>query len=584
MNVLRDRLRQSSPKLYEALEKSWEVAWENWFPAITPQKDSFNSYPHIRNAEMYLNKFVQVYEAKTGKINGLFSDLETYVILSSILLHDIGRSIPSGFHWEESQKLIEEHWPLLGIPCYELAHSIGKICAAHDFRRPEQKAFNLDSLTTITVDPYGIIKEREMGALLILCDHLDTSVNRVIADFLMEKDRESVGAFRSKIRGVDIDFNGGLIKIVLGEKWGDKSDNKYRYSRKQLQQVEITLNKDCFELNSENPAKVKNSLEPYLAKTIPNTIREFIKTINLNVEKDKFPVDDSSIGKLLKSVPEPIKFGTIYKNIWSKYKPTVIDLLLACQCLYANKDKEKPDYVDSFKKAALKEENEKSFRDGFKSLKTISPELQFLIRIFAERWVNRSDGSSYDKKSIPAIPKPLILSMLLGNTRENVESLISITETLQSMGLPILGWCVEYKGHLYNFCGEETYEPIFSRDFLSATLKSMWELSTQIFGANKLSFEALASHLREPNIVKVKRAVRRLNVITQRESSESQAFWISDEYWRWKVKNRRVETTQEKSQSRMHPATMDDSGCKFYRKKDIEEYLKKLGDPNGGLK
>ena len=61
MNVLREQLRSQSPELNAALERSWEVAFDEWLPAVSPSKDSFNSYPHIRNLENYLTKLVVVH-------------------------------------------------------------------------------------------------------------------------------------------------------------------------------------------------------------------------------------------------------------------------------------------------------------------------------------------------------------------------------------------------------------------------------------------------------------------------------------------------------------------------------------------
>jgi hypothetical protein len=587
MNTLRNRLRQTSPMLYESLEKSWEIAWENWFPAISPQKGSYNSYPHIRNLEIYLNKLVLAYESKTGNTNSLISDLEIYVILSCILLHDIGRAIPSGFHWEESRNVIEEHWAILGIPSYELALSIGKICAAHDFR-PEKKNYDLDSLTTIVIDPYGKIREREIGALLILCDHLDGSVNRVIAEFLLREERDSIGAFRSKIRGVDIDLNGGLIKVVLGDKWQDDECNNNPPANMEL--IEFSLNDKLFDIDRIRTKPM--GIEDYLSEDIPAETREYLKNVRLSDNNGKFTVKKSSIIiNLLKTEEKP----DIYNSIWKdEYNFGILDFLVANKVIYVNRVKQKPGYVEKFLGSDFSDDNdsiEKQFLQknnllGKKKFgKNISTEIKYLATIFAERWKSRKKKSTYsnDSQKNAEIPKPFILATLLGNTRENVQTLLMITEILQSMGLPISGWCIEYNDHLYNWKGQETYEPIFSKEFLIETLKAMWELSTRIFGANKLSYESLSSHLREPDIIKVKRAVKRINIISTDQGSdsrESDAFWISENYWRWNVSNRNREPENRKSDVKLN----ENNSCKFEKYGDLKDKLEKIKSPDGGLK
>jgi hypothetical protein len=91
MQLLRKILRDSIPELADALERSWTIALDEWLAAIAPQLDSFNAYPHLRNHEKHLERIWLAYQKHHGtSARPLLSPIEIYVMLSSILFHDIG--------------------------------------------------------------------------------------------------------------------------------------------------------------------------------------------------------------------------------------------------------------------------------------------------------------------------------------------------------------------------------------------------------------------------------------------------------------------------------------------------------------
>ena len=49
--MLRERLRELSPSLHAALQRSWEIALDTWLHIIGMHLGSTNSYPHLRNVE-----------------------------------------------------------------------------------------------------------------------------------------------------------------------------------------------------------------------------------------------------------------------------------------------------------------------------------------------------------------------------------------------------------------------------------------------------------------------------------------------------------------------------------------------------
>jgi hypothetical protein len=460
MNPLRERLRSESPALYAALERSWEVAFEEWLSAVNLNNDSFNSYPHIRNLENYLDKLMVAWKRCHSTSSEPFSPLETYVLLVSILLHDIGRTKVSNGHGKESRKLVIGNWPLLGIPSEELALTIGKICEFHD-EAPLSAQSQLPSLSTVVIDPYGTIRERELAATLTLLDHMDASFRRTVADFI-KPEKDTVGAFRKRIRGVDIDLEGGLVKVVLGDGWGVSEPSglsaEFSFDRDAVSEAKLRLAPPDFmqAVSQTSPSKPRLIISDNLIRTWSTS---------------RHDAQGSDPGIL-----------TVFKgsNISSRPFLSSTEYLLQNSLLRVN----------------LKSAN----------LPPPPP---------------------------PPLPLPrdrLLLAVILGDTRANCEALAPIVDVLSSLGMPLRGWCVEYREHIYNWKGFETFEPSLSKAMLKRTLYAAWGLSTQIFAAGELAYGTLAAELREPNVNRVKMAMRRLRIL-----SDESPLWLSEDGWRWMV-------------------------------------------------
>ena len=115
--------------------------------------------------------------------------------------------------------------------------------------------------------------------------------------------------------------------------------------------------------------------------------------------------------------------------------------------------------------------------------------------------------------------------------KKNFFDLYERCEFLSRLGIYINSWLLYHKGHLYNFLGEETYEPIYSKDYLKNVAKSMWKLSTKIFGAANFSYLTLASVVGDTDVEKVKRAVKRISIIADNEYKN--IIWYDEQNWRW---------------------------------------------------
>ncbi|MBN1131130.1 MAG: hypothetical protein JXA71_19225 [Chitinispirillaceae bacterium] len=432
-----------------------------------------------------------------------------------------------------------------------------------------------------------------MGAVLILIDHIDGSIIRVMPDFIQE-DKEVIGKFRRKIRGIDIDLDGGLIKVVLGEHWEPSPGTGYHLSPGLI----WSINEDLLEVKN---ATFNNALPlaDYLKKdstAYPEDLKSAFNAITLSgPESNTFTVSKASIKKQWKKKYTTVKQRTLFQMIFKGRTPNFLKMLLAWRLLFVDREKRKDkDWTD--RKNPLIELKKASSNNGptgdlnrqirLLKWKRLTLKMKYLVWLFSKRIKARKPAppSSPPKaKNVSArIPDNILLAIVLGNTLENAVTLREVKEILQSIDLPLFGWCVEYKDRLYNWKGEETYEPIFSREFLKRTLDDMWFLSSRIFGANKLSYESLASQMREPDLLKVKSAVKRLWILSssfpekpaapttgdlKKELADGSVFWISDGYWRWSIKNR----------DQRHEV------CTDANVDTMKTILENLGDPNGGI-
>jgi hypothetical protein len=462
MNPLREHLKSHLPELYAALERSWKVAFDEWLPAVPPNSDSFNSYPHVRNLENYLHKLVVAHERRMPGAT-LFSVLELYVLLVCILLHDIGKagdrpkstesSKRTDEHDKRSEAIIKENWSHLGIPNRSLAHSVARICGVHS-ARPENLRKELADLSTIVVDPYGQIRERALAAVLILIDHMDTTGLRTVADYLKEGDFSApdikpLGAFRKKIRGVDIDLDGGLVKVVLDDDW-------------QLSEGSSSV---WIEAIRKEPRR--NPPHPLSL--------EFLKAL-----RKELGVPHDGLCRILSA--------DVAKR--------------AAECLA--------------QPMALGEN-----------------EMTWLTTDLSDFRISPLRRKPNGRKAVQFVQDRILLAILMRDTRTNHRVLEPISDILTGIDLPLLGWRIEYKERLFEWNGQESFEPVLSLDRIEGTLRKAWSLSTEIFAAGKLAYSTLAAELGQPCPRRVRMALNRLNLIASAELNGSGPFGLSDTEWYW---------------------------------------------------
>jgi hypothetical protein len=581
MFILRDRLKESQPELYAALERSWMIANDEWLPAVSPSSDSYNSYPHLRNMENYLEQILSEYETIRGSaVPPLLSPVELYVTLSAILFHDIGRLFGSTGHGEKSRRIIMKDFAKLGIPSEGFARVLADIAKAHDLSPSNCEEWLRLHLSAVTISPYREIRQRLCAVLLILVDHLDGAFTRVVPEYARPTDSyEVVGAFRRMVRGVTVDLQAQMVKVVL-------SDDLNKHKPPEEGQTYIDkigdfdfipnismLSREALCIEKKTPGRSKDvnfGMKEGIDDAMQKVLLELFRALKPKFD-DKSPDGDLGItvdsndemmanvldlldfpeGKYLREGnqnPLYSDFGLDSPEPHSRLWLVARGLLLARRrkihrSLQNAVKNLQLQWTELKKKESNRSRSEKSefFRElhalKLKDLRGKLSRLSSLIKYGIWSHPLAAMDPSAKPKSWPP---ELLLAIVLGNTWENKEALEPIGGILSAVGAPIKAWLLESDEHLYNRWGQETYEPIFHRGYLLDIARAMWKLSITVFAHSTFSYHTLAAQLRDPDVERVRRAVRRISIVSSpKDGTESECpIWAGQTQWRWIVKPR----------------------------------------------
>lgn len=467
--LLRNRLKEKDPSLYQVLEKCWQIAVSEWLPAIKHDQGSLNSYPHMRNVERYLDMIIGAYESYPESRMVPLSPAETYLLLSSALFHDVGRAY-AGDHEKVGYHRIPERFANYGIPSYEFARTIATICLYH-----EKPVSARAALTTTVIDPYGEIRERFLAALLTLADMMDNAYSRVLPPYCFSDiDAIGKGLMRRFIRGVYIDPEAQMVRTVLVM----QNTTPRGYAQEHGLHFKIAL------------ATSKGGKDP--TRQTRNRLKQ------LGIPDTEIPVEKR---RQLQGVEECLRERVKQEEKWADVSDglpllfdealgttPVLSQLLAKGLLRVQKPTHKDNVI--------------------------------------------SDTIALSRHALSAIVFPSI--------SDNCEKLDLIRDDLAASGVFVSTFVVEKGEHLYNHRLEETYEPIFDPSYLESVVDGMWELSTQIFGESRFTYIDLASHIGEPDVDRVKRAVRRIALAAQSHMEETSdrmqnPITAALSYWVWNV-------------------------------------------------
>jgi hypothetical protein len=562
MGVLRKRLAEAAPELHEALERSWRIALEEWLPAVSKQSDSFNSYPHLRNLEEHLDQVVTGFETlpvSRGRLS--LRPAELYVLMAAVLFHDFGKARESRDHGKGSHDSILNDYAHLGIPSRELARCIAKICWAH----APSRGFDEQELYDTVIDPYGEIRQRPLRALLVLGDHMDGAYTRVLPDYVKEAGQlDPVGLFRNAVRGVHADCEAQMVRVVLadmgmrpnaGEEPVPEEQVKYDFalensaddrnqagSRVPLQEWGLGL-EDTDVLRAgrmkrkraeEDQAEAHRHGGGGKQTRVDRPSNEWIGTF---LRKRK-AVRQRIAERLLQAIApkqqtQPVRLRPLWsllpgKGEWKK-QPSKEQRA----CLEAWGLENFTHYLEETPLGHKLSLNE--IFDGF-----APPDWLVALGLFRARRIGAVSAPGERQPSW--WPSPSMLAALMHDVGENAKALNSICEDLALIEVPLRGWLIEHREHLYTHLGHETYEPILDQDFLQRVVDGMWHLSLHIFGCASFTYEELASQVWEPDVTRVRKAVRRLAIIARGSASiEPETIWAGEGCWCWN--RRRLRST-----------------------------------------
>ncbi|NQT20830.1 MAG: hypothetical protein HQ592_14070 [Planctomycetes bacterium] len=232
-DILDSSTSEHADKLQLSLGRVKEIAAEQWAPALPPHDHSHAGLPHTRSVERGLDKLLGPVLCDNCRLAKL-TDVEAYVLLAAVQLHDIGRLQKAGDHGEESADLIEESGAELGlIPDQRLINCVASVCRHHNKdAAPCKKELAKFREDQTTVEAYGLIRVAALAAALVIADEMDESYRRSLPSYLKKSpvEEESAegspfrelcagylqrGRIRQLIASVEADPLGGCLTSVL---------------------------------------------------------------------------------------------------------------------------------------------------------------------------------------------------------------------------------------------------------------------------------------------------------------------------------------------------------------------------------
>jgi hypothetical protein len=481
---LRDQLAQESPELYGSFQRSWQIAEREWLPAVSGNRGSFNSFPHLRNLEHYADDILrQTEQLYPSRVKLDMTPVEMYLLLAAILFHDIGRTLPGKWHAHASRHLITKHFADLGIDGNYLASILADVCCYHACS--EDMEANLD-LRDHSVSPHGVIHCKRLAVFLKFIDNLDAAYTRVLPHYLSGNEPNLIEGFRRKTTDVRVDLRNHMVVATIGfDRW------------------------------NLNPSR---------------------DLLPADVSADRIPDDPRAAAILVGTTPIPtwITWSQIEIKPSSNY-----EFLTAAP--QAPRTVQSPDIVQKSCRLrppfATAETSETSYLP--------LPDLDYKDRASLVPYLLMCNLAFPKLDFGPSTPvldvSRLIFLALAGNVHSSAALLkTELAHPLATYGIPVRAWLIEYDEHLFTCFGRETFEPSLSSDLLKDVAGAMCQLSGGMFGRQPCSYRTLAAKLRVGDVNLVRTAVRRIAIVVRHKKSADivsrQACYtvqFTQQDWRW---------------------------------------------------
>jgi hypothetical protein len=261
-----DILLRRDPALANTYEAIKAKGMEDWVYLLMPDHGSHAGVPHLRNVERIANKIVP------ADLKGNFSDGEIFLLLCSIFLHDIGKTIPkdddpgcgkedncplrdeeTNFrpcdkanwnHHQRGEDFINQFGIELGLPDEKIARYCGLLTYCHGLPHPpvaqrevtagcpKDWDFRGDFRPT-SLAPYGMIRVPLLASILRIADETDNLWSRALKEHWFEvykKRKKDVGkAFRRCIEDIEFCYEGQCLIIHVVEMDAKDKDLWYEF-------------------------------------------------------------------------------------------------------------------------------------------------------------------------------------------------------------------------------------------------------------------------------------------------------------------------------------------------------------------
>lgn len=255
--ILKNRQESGETNYYSVLTDIFENGLNSWLTLLGQSNNTFNGIPHIKNVENHID------HAVPDIIKKKFSSTEIFLLLSSILLHDIGKidALKNGKTDDPEEKLdlhstyscnkVINEWAFLKIPNEQLARWIAIVVCSHtwnspipgkikgnpcDFRKDQKCRLVCENNNISELDFYheaadGQVRLDWVAAILRLGDEVDNINLRTLPNWLTNSnDKQS---WRKFINSISFDIVGRCIKLYTidftDEDWETISNkNTYR--------------------------------------------------------------------------------------------------------------------------------------------------------------------------------------------------------------------------------------------------------------------------------------------------------------------------------------------------------------------
>ncbi len=242
--------------LLSSLIEMEKTALDSWTNQLGETYGSYNGYPHQKNVENNLNNSVPDILKKQ------FSPTEIFLLLASVLLHDIGKIFPDkndktdpeskNQHSFYSAVYIQQHWPFLKIPSIQYSRWLAILSCSHCWDNPIPspckykdkctlvcKSESYSELDVIYESTDGIIRLKWLAALLRMADEVDNIQTRAVDEELSESVKNL--SWRRLINLIVFDKEGECIKLRMLTLENLVDQTSYQYIQEAISKINITL-------------------------------------------------------------------------------------------------------------------------------------------------------------------------------------------------------------------------------------------------------------------------------------------------------------------------------------------------------